>query len=84
MGFFQCNLLEESPEAVKRREEKMTMFQACKAALDIIGDCNMNLGSKSSVEERKYVPKSIVPSVPTAATKKSEYLYFKYSLSIYI
>ncbi|KAJ8933482.1 hypothetical protein NQ314_013980, partial [Rhamnusium bicolor] len=32
----QVNLMEESPEEVKRREEKLAMFHACKTALDII------------------------------------------------
>lgn len=65
--------MEESPEAVKRREEKMSMFQACKAALDIIGDCNMNLTSKTSAKESEK-PFILKPPPPSAATKKSRKL----------
>lgn len=61
--------MEESPEAVKRREEKMSMYQACKAALDIIGDCNINLSSNTSVTERE---KPFRPPPPSAATKRSK------------
>ncbi|KAG5881863.1 hypothetical protein JTB14_022448 [Gonioctena quinquepunctata] len=71
----QIDLLEESPEEVKRREEKMAMFQACKSALDIIGDCSMNLSTtkrKDNEEEMLYSNSSKTSLiVPTANTKKS-------------
>lgn len=75
---FQCNLLEESPEAVKRREEKMSMYQACKAALDIIGDCNMNLSSKTSTNAREK-PFIVKPPPPSAAAKKSKMFYISHT-----
>lgn len=67
----QVNLLEESPEAVRKREEKMAIYQACKAALDIIGDCSLKFGSQPMVteNERIYIQK---PSPPSAAMKKSK------------
>lgn len=38
----QASLMEESPEEAQRREEKLRMYQACKEALNIIGDVNMS------------------------------------------
>ncbi|XP_072397963.1 dynamin-like isoform X2 [Diabrotica undecimpunctata] len=68
----QVELLEESPDEVRKREEKMAMFQACKMALDIIGDCSMKFsGSATSTEEETVLYKPTVPTRPTAATKKS-------------
>lgn len=54
----------------------MSMFQSCKAALDIIGDCTMNLTSTNSTTsetERIYLSK---PALPTAATKKGFKFYY--------
>lgn len=55
------------------------MFQACKAALDIIGDCNMNLSSKTSAGDNEmiYPSKLAAPSVPTTATKKGNIIQRK-------
>ena len=38
----QASLMEESPEEAQRREEMLRMYQACKEALNIIGDVNMS------------------------------------------
>ncbi|CAH1111021.1 unnamed protein product [Psylliodes chrysocephalus] len=69
----QVELLEESPEEVKKRTEKMAMFQACKAALDIIGDCNMkfNTTSTNTEEEIIYAKPMIAPNKPSIASKKT-------------
>lgn len=57
----------------------MAMFQACKAALDIIGDCNMNLPSMSvsNDNDRNHIPK------PTIATKKGKFSFFQCSYQNY-
>ncbi|XP_074025558.1 dynamin isoform X1 [Leptinotarsa decemlineata] len=70
----QMDLLEESPEQVKMREEKMAMFQACKSALDIIGDCSMNISTKGTREvenERIYSSRPTTAGPTSYATKKS-------------
>lgn len=73
--YSQVELLEESPEEVKKRTEKMAMFQACKAALDIIGDCNMkfNTTSTNTEEEIIYAKPMIAPNKPSIASKKSKH-----------
>ncbi|XP_056637155.1 dynamin-like [Diorhabda sublineata] len=69
----QINLLEECPAEVKKREEKMAMFQACKSALDIIGDCTMKCSSNTLInkEEENHYSLSTVSNKPTIATKKN-------------
>lgn len=64
--------MEESPEEVKRREEKMAMFQACRTALEIIGDCSMRISTKNKNAQADYDTISILAPTPTpsAATKK--------------
>lgn len=42
----QQQLMEESPEELKRREEKMQMYEACKEALDIISECSSSVNSR--------------------------------------
>lgn len=66
--------MEESPEEVRRREEKMQMYQACKEALNIIGECSVSFSSQS-LNNEFYQPLKEKPSV---GTKKSTFsLYFK-------
>ncbi|KAL1508860.1 hypothetical protein ABEB36_003686 [Hypothenemus hampei] len=60
----QDNLMEESPEEVRRREEQMQMYQACKQAIDIIGECSMSFSSQSSIYG---------PVKPPIAAKKASY-----------
>lgn len=47
------------------------MFQACKSALDIIGDCSMNLTSKAPVieKEKTHLKKPALPPPPNAIKK---------------
>nr|CAH7752521.1 unnamed protein product [Callosobruchus chinensis] len=78
----QMELLEESPEAVKRREEKMAMYKACKSALDIIGDCSLQIATKTTVVEEERIYEKVQqhePSRPSAAVKKkyAEFLHCK-------
>ncbi|CAG9765057.1 unnamed protein product [Ceutorhynchus assimilis] len=42
----QDNLMEESADEVRKREEKMQMYQACKEALNIIGECSVSFSSQ--------------------------------------
>ncbi|KAJ8937713.1 hypothetical protein NQ318_015456, partial [Aromia moschata] len=69
----QSDLMEESPEEVRRREEKMAMFQACKTALDIIGDCSLTIATKYKVEpepDRISIYNSAPNPVPSAVVKR--------------
>ncbi|CAH1990886.1 unnamed protein product [Acanthoscelides obtectus] len=72
----QMELLEESPEAVKSREEKMAMYRACKSALDIIGDCSLQIATKTNgVEDERIYGKvqqlhHPEPPKPSTAVKK--------------
>lgn len=55
----------------------MAMYQACRAALDIIGDCSVKFRSEPAAMENEkiYTQK---PSPPSAATKKGTvYCYLK-------
>ncbi|CAG9823695.1 unnamed protein product, partial [Phaedon cochleariae] len=69
----QMNLLEESPLEIRRREEQMAMYQACKSALDIIGSCSTDISTKYSVKEREeniYGNAEITLPPASAALKK--------------
>lgn len=60
----QKSLMEESAEEVHKREEKMQMYEACKEALNIIGECSLTFTQKLTNNE-------IYQSKPSAETKKS-------------
>lgn len=64
--------MEESPEEVKKREEKMAMFQACRTALEIIGDCSMRISTKNKSAQLEEDTISLFAPTPTpsAATKR--------------
>lgn len=49
--------MEESAEEVRKREEKMQMFQACKEALNIIGECSVSFSSQLTKNEHYEAPK---------------------------
>uniref|UniRef100_A0AAR5QGP6 dynamin GTPase n=2 Tax=Dendroctonus ponderosae TaxID=77166 RepID=A0AAR5QGP6_DENPD len=60
----QEGLMEESPEEVRKREENMQMYQACKEALSIIGECSVSFSSQMTRNETYHPPK------PPIAAKK--------------
>lgn len=61
--------MEESHEEVRKREENMQMYQACKEALNIIGECSVSFSGQMSGNAAYQPPK------PPLATKKGEQLF---------
>ncbi|CAG0894373.1 unnamed protein product [Darwinula stevensoni] len=66
-GLYQCDqtqMMEESPEEVRKRDEMLRMYHACKEALNIIGDVSLTTVSTPvppPVKEEWIKPEESVP-----------------------
>ncbi|XP_066259141.1 dynamin-like [Euwallacea similis] len=59
----QDDLMEESPEEVRRRNERMQMYHACKEALHIIGECSVSFPTQ--IMNNTEVFGAMIPSAET-------------------
>ncbi|XP_050312820.1 dynamin-like [Anthonomus grandis grandis] len=69
----QDSLMEESVEELKKREQKMQMYEACKEALSIIGECSVSFSSQMTRSDSYNQPSNYANTAKASAEMKKLY-----------